>query len=154
MTRDVGDSGALSPFSSVFLRDLMWSKVLGCSDSGDLWQFWHFWQFPQIYLLVNTLTPPYPLPMYPSPSHFGVGLSQPPPRKPSQPVLPPACSCFYYLINRLVSHPSGFHQGKKERRRTLNYFPPPRSISHIAFHPPHPRAPGRACRAFGHGPKS
>jgi hypothetical protein len=28
-----------------------------------------------------------------------------------------------------MAHPSGFHQGKKERRRTLNYFQPRRSIS-------------------------
>jgi predicted ATP-grasp superfamily ATP-dependent carboligase len=38
-------------------------------------------------------------------------------------------SCFYYLVNKAMSHSSVLPKGKKERRRTLNYFPPPRSIS-------------------------
>ena len=109
---------------------------------------------PRNYFLVNTLTLPYPLPMHPRPSHFGVGLSQcSRGHDPSPPCLREIAAC-YCLINRIMSYFTVLSRENKVRNSARNYFLPSAfffavwsSIRHTSG-----AAKGMQGAFFGHGP--
>jgi hypothetical protein len=123
--------------SCLFSKSFLAARPGAVLNFGDLWHYWQFWQYATKLLPSYYFTPPYPLPIDPTRSHFGVGLSHPPQAMASQADPAAAYKHFYYLINRLILHPSLLPEGKKERIRTLNNFARRRPFFRsLIFHPP------------------